>query len=79
MTFYGASNLVRHSMGLVDGDFNIAGTAATGSTRVWRVRMALVLQRLEKAVVMALIFNNDAGTSTATKHGPGGQNRFFQV
>jgi len=69
LTFYGASNLVRHSMGLVDGDFNIAGTASDWLNQSLAGAYGVGFTTAGEGDGFlggdGLLFNNDAGDLTA--------------
>ena len=66
LTFYGASNLARHSMGLVDGDFNIAGTASDwlNQSLAGAYGVGFTTAGELGGTNDALIFNDDAGNPT---------------
>jgi len=66
LSFYGVSNLVRHSMGLVDGDFNIAGTAADWLNQSLTGAYGVGFSTAGElgGTNDALIFNDDAGNPT---------------
>jgi len=64
LTFYGASNLVRHSMGLVDGDFNIAGTGSDWLNESLAGAYGVGFSTAGQPGTDYLGFNNDAGTLT---------------
>jgi hypothetical protein len=69
LTFYGASNLTRHSMGLVDGDFNIAATAGDWLNQSLAGAYGVGFTTAGEGDTFlggdGLLFNNDAGDLTA--------------
>ena len=66
LTFFGSSLLARHSMGLVDGDFNIAGTASDWLNQSLAGAYGVGFSTAGELDDFgdALIFNDDAGTPT---------------